>query len=96
MVETLRRSSEFAKGAVSIGGRSATALIGSPWQRVAARTNSAARTAQQLAGDALDLSGVALDWGLTDWLVSDRRLESPGYARSRPSRPSPRPRAGMC
>jgi len=69
VVETLRRSNEFAKGAVTIGGRSATALIGSPWQRVAARTISADRTAQQLAADALDLSGVALDWGLTDWLV---------------------------
>lgn len=69
VVETLRRSNEFAKGGVTIGGRSATALIGSPWQRVAARTNSDARTAQQLAADALDLSGVALDWGLTDWLV---------------------------
>jgi hypothetical protein len=26
-------------------------------------------TAQQLAADALDLSGVGLDWGITDWLV---------------------------
>jgi hypothetical protein len=69
VVETLRRSAEFAKGAVTIGGRSATALIGSPWQRLGARTNSDARTAQQLAAEALDLSGVTLDWGLTDWLV---------------------------
>jgi hypothetical protein len=69
VVETVRRNREFGKAAVSIGGRSATALIGAPWQRVNARTNTEARTAQQLAADALALSGVGLDWGLTDWLV---------------------------
>lgn len=69
VVETVRRNREFGKAAVSIGGRSATALIGAPWQRSAARTNAEARTAQQLAADALALSGVGVDWGLTDWLV---------------------------
>ena len=68
-VDTMSRTSAFGKTGVSISGRSVTALIGAPYLRATARTNTEARLAQQLALDALQFSGVALDWGLTDWLV---------------------------
>lgn len=66
-VEGLRRSSAFGKSTVALTGRSATAFVGAPWQGASARTNTGLASAQQLAEQALDLSGVALDWGLTDW-----------------------------
>lgn len=69
LVETLRRTASFGKHGVAITGRSVTALAGEPWTRSAAYNNSTAMNAQQLAAQALDLSGVALDWGITDWLV---------------------------
>ena len=68
-VDTLSRSSAFGKTGVSITGRSVTALIGAPYLRATTRTNTEARLAQQLALDALQFSGVDLDWGLTDWMV---------------------------
>lgn len=68
-VDSISRSGSFGKTGVSISGRSVTALIGAPYLRATARNNALDRTAQQLAEDALESSGVALDWGLTDWLV---------------------------
>lgn len=68
-VDTLSRTSAFGKSGVSIGARSVTALIGAPYLRATTRTNTESRLAQQLALDALQYSGVDLDWGLTDWLV---------------------------
>lgn len=69
LVESRQRKREFGRRAVQVAGRSVTALLGSPWQREATHSAAVARTAQQLAADALDLTGVDLDWGLTDWLV---------------------------
>ena len=69
LVETLRRTAAFGKHGVAITGRSVTALAGDPWTRTIAFNNGSAMNAQQLAAQALDLSGVALDWGITDWLV---------------------------
>jgi hypothetical protein len=69
LVETLRRTAAFGKHGVAITGRSVTALVGEPWTRSSAYNNGSAMTAQQIAAQALDLSGVALDWGITDWLV---------------------------
>lgn len=68
-VESLKRSHQFGKRSVAIGGRSVTALVGAPWLRDRSFNNQAAANAQQLAAQALDLTGVALDWGITDWLV---------------------------
>lgn len=69
LVETLRRTAAFGKHGVAITGRSVTALAGDPWTRTIAFNNGSAMNAQQLAAQALDLSDVALDWGITDWLV---------------------------
>lgn len=69
-VDSLSRSGSFGKTGVSVSGRSVTALIGAPYLRATTRANAgSSRLAQQLAGDALEFTGVALDWGLTDWLV---------------------------
>lgn len=69
LVESIKRDHTFGKRRVSIIGRSVTALIGAPWARESAFNNAVATNAQQLVDQALDLSGVALDWGITDWLV---------------------------
>ena len=69
-VDSLSRNSGFGKTGVSLSGRSVTSLISAPYMRVATRNNAGgARTAQQLAAEALNLTGVTLDWGITDWLV---------------------------
>lgn len=69
-VDALSRSGSFGKTGVSVSGRSVTALIGAPYLRATSRDNTAGdRLAQQLANDALEYSGVTLDWGITDWLV---------------------------
>lgn len=69
VVDSLQRQEQFGKRSTRLAGRSATALVGSPYSRESARLNATARNAQQLAAAALDLSGVALDWGIEDWLV---------------------------
>lgn len=69
VVDSLQRTEQFGKRATRISGRSATALVGSPYSREIARLSTTARNAQQLAAAALDLTGVALDWGIDDWLV---------------------------
>ncbi|MGY8903705.1 MAG: hypothetical protein ACKVIH_04060 [Burkholderiales bacterium] len=69
LVESLKRDHRFGQRRISISGRSVTALVGSPWAREEAFNAATDANAQQLAVQALDLSGVALDWGITDWLV---------------------------
>lgn len=69
LVETRRKTHSFGKHGVSITGSSVTALTGAPWVRDSSYTNGTSMTAQQIAANALDLSSVALDWGITDWLV---------------------------
>lgn len=69
VVDSLQRTEQFGKRGTRISGRSATALVGNPYSRETARLSTTARNAQQLAAAALDLTGVALDWGIDDWLV---------------------------
>lgn len=70
VVDSLQRSEEFGRRSVRFAGRSITALLARPYARETSRGNAgAAATAQQLAEQALDTTGVTLDWGLTDWLV---------------------------
>lgn len=78
-VDSIIRPKQFAQTGVSLQGRSVTALLGARYKRATVHRNATDQTAQQLALDALDLSGVDLDWGigagatanggLTDWLV---------------------------
>lgn len=70
VVDSLQKSEEFGRRSVRFAGRSITALLARPYARETSRGNAgAAATAQQLAEQALDTTGVTLDWGLTDWLV---------------------------
>lgn len=69
VVDSLQRQEQFGKRSTRLAGRSATALIGNPYSREAARLSTTARNAQQLAAAALNLTGVGMDWGIDDWLV---------------------------
>lgn len=68
-VDSLQREEQFGRRSVRIAGRSVTSLLADPYSRETSRLNLSARTAQQLALEALEFTGVALDWGITDWLV---------------------------
>lgn len=69
IVDKLQLEEKFGARGASIAGRSVTAAIGQPYARETSRLSTTARNAQQLAADALNLSGVGLDWGIDDWLV---------------------------
>lgn len=69
LVDKLRAEERFGQRQAVISGRSATALVGQPYARQTSRLSTVAKTAQQHALDALHLTGVGLDWGITDWLV---------------------------
>lgn len=69
VVDRVSRSEQFGQRSVAFSGRSATAKIGAPYRLETSRTNTTAKNAQQIALDALALTGVGLDWGITDWLV---------------------------
>lgn len=69
IVDSLTHDEQFGRRGARIAGRSITALLGRPFARETQRLNSASFTAQQLALQALDLTGVGLSWGLEDWLV---------------------------
>lgn len=69
VVDSLQRQNQFGQRSTKLAGRSATALMGSPYSRETARLSDAPYTAQQLAAQALDLTGVALSWGIDDWRV---------------------------
>jgi len=73
LVEGLSRDRSFGKDSLKITGRGKTALLDAPYSVVGNFRNTTARTAQQLANDALTVNGVSMgwgvNWGLTDWSV---------------------------
>lgn len=69
LVDKLRSDERFGQRQAVISGRSVTALVGQPYARQTSRLSTVAKTAQQHALDALQFSGIGLDWGITDWLV---------------------------
>lgn len=71
IVEGLRRNREFARTTATITGRSATALLGEPYMPQATYLNTVPMTAEQIVQDALQFTGVSVDWRVTDWLVPD-------------------------
>lgn len=69
-VDPPERTRKFAERKVSVVGQSVTALLGDPYIPPSNWDNSAAPfTAQQLVAQALEFTGVGIDWGITDWLV---------------------------
>ena len=74
LVESMRRSRQFAQTRIEVSGRGIAALLDAPYAATQQFGNpSGPRSAQQLMLDVLTLNGVsigwAVDWGLTDWQV---------------------------
>ena len=74
LVESMRRSRQFAQTRIEVSGRGTAALLDAPYAATQQFGNpSGPRSAQQLMLDVLTLNGVsigwAVDWGLTDWPV---------------------------
>lgn len=63
------KSESFGKKVAQITGTSVTSALGPAFALETARMNAAPFNAQQLAAAALDNTGIALDWGIDDWLV---------------------------
>lgn len=70
LVESLASDRTFGQTSIRIQGRGRAAVLDAPFSPVLNFGNpSADRLAQQLAGDALDLTGWSVAWGLEDWMV---------------------------
>ncbi|MFZ7338402.1 hypothetical protein ACLS0R_19435, partial [Comamonas jiangduensis] len=63
------RTRAFGQHRVQVSGVSATALLADPYMPKQVWMPAAPMMAQQLALQALEYTGVDLDWGITDWLV---------------------------
>lgn len=63
------RSRKFGERRVAISGMSVTSLLGDPFMPAEVWSNTLSLSAQQIVLNALDLTGVALDWGIEDWVV---------------------------
>jgi hypothetical protein len=68
-IDNPRKSQSFGNTVTQITGRSVTAALGPAFAREAARLATSPYNAQQLAAQALENTGIALDWGIDDWLV---------------------------
>lgn len=69
VVEGLRRTRAFNRTGASITARSLASLLGDPYMPEQAFLNGVPATGVQLIEDALQFTGVTLDWQATDWLV---------------------------
>lgn len=69
LVEKMAESRSHGQHRTRISGRSVPALVSSDYSPQETYLNVDARTAQQLAAEALQGTGVALDWEGVDWLV---------------------------
>jgi hypothetical protein len=68
-IDNPRKSQIFGKTVTQITGRSVTAAVGPAFARETARLATDPYNAQQLAAQALENTGITLDWGVDDWLV---------------------------
>ena len=69
VVQTLSRKRSFGNHRVAVQGVSMTALLSNPYMPEQTWLNTAPVTAQQLVREALEFTGVELDWKVSDWLV---------------------------
>lgn len=69
IIDPPARTRAFAQRTVQVTGQSVTALLGARDAPVLNLRNDNARTAQQLMLEALELTGVDVDWQIPDWLV---------------------------
>lgn len=82
IVEGLRRTRTFGQTTAQITGRSASALLADPYSPPITRLNTVPMTAQQIINDALEFTGVGLDWRCTDWTVPAGAWSHTGTAMS--------------
>jgi hypothetical protein len=82
LVEGRRRNRAFGQRSATITARSSSMLLADPYMPERAWLNSVPMTAAQLAADALDGTGVGLDWRCTDWLVPAGAWTHTGTAMS--------------
>ncbi|MDH1900901.1 hypothetical protein N5D67_01070 [Comamonas aquatica] len=68
-ITSAARSRSFERKRVAVQGVSVTALLGAPYMPQQSWLSTAPATAQQLAVQALEFTGVGLDWQIADWLV---------------------------
>jgi hypothetical protein len=68
-ITSTARSRSFERKRVAVQGVSVTALLGAPFMPQQSWLSTAPATAQQLAVQALEFTGVGLDWQIADWLV---------------------------
>ncbi|QRQ86242.1 hypothetical protein [Cupriavidus oxalaticus] len=74
LAEKISRERTFGRAAIRVSGKGKSGLLDTPYAPVQNFSNSsAARTAQQLANDALTVNGASIGWTVnwqaTDWLV---------------------------
>lgn len=73
IVESRSRSREWSDQgldvAVTIAGRSPSALLASPYAPVRSKVSTVDRLAQQHAGDELENTGFTVDYGAVDWVI---------------------------
>lgn len=72
IIESVRRSRQFAEFGVELTGRSLTITAGDPYQFPQNWVNDGPTTAQQLAAQAQIYTGLEIDWQIEDWLIPDR------------------------
>jgi hypothetical protein len=72
VVESVRRSREFANNGVSVTGRSQTIYAGEPYQFAENWVNDGPTTAGQIAEQAQVFTALEVEWQLEDWPVPDR------------------------
>lgn len=68
-IDGFSRSRRPGERRVQIRGHSVTSLLGASTLPAQTWLNANARTAQQLVAEALEFSGVGVDWQIPDWLV---------------------------
>jgi hypothetical protein len=68
-VEKIGRTRAFGQLRAQITGRSVTCALDEPWAAAQTWTNATQVLAAQLVDQALDLTGVAAEWNVDDWLI---------------------------
>lgn len=70
LVAERTRERTFGSDVFSVSGLGRAVLLDSPWAPTRSFTSPAARSAQQLANEAMTANGVSLGWGV-DWQLED-------------------------
>ncbi|CAM3348969.1 hypothetical protein [Paracidovorax anthurii] len=63
----------------AVSGKGRASILGAPYAPSQTFSNTAERTAQQLAGDVLTVNGVSMGWGL-DWQIADWLVPAGAWA----------------